>query len=34
MHTKCWLESLKGKRDLSEDQGIDEKITLEWLLRK
>jgi len=33
MHTKFWLESLKG-RDHSEDLGIDGKITLEWILQK
>jgi hypothetical protein len=30
MHTKCWLENLKG-RDLLEHLGIDSKI-LEWVL--
>jgi hypothetical protein len=33
MHTKFWLEGLKG-RDHSEDLGIDGKIILEWILRK
>jgi hypothetical protein len=25
MHTKCWLENLKG-RDYSKDQGVDGRI--------
>jgi hypothetical protein len=31
MHTIFWSESLKG-RDYLEDLGVDEKITLEWML--
>jgi hypothetical protein len=33
MHTKFCMENLKGKY-YSEDIGIDEKIILEWILRK
>jgi hypothetical protein len=33
MHTRFWLENLKG-RDHSEDLGIDGKIILEWILGK
>jgi hypothetical protein len=33
MHTKFWLENLKGK-DHSEDLGIEGKIILEWILGK
>jgi hypothetical protein len=31
MHTIFWLENLKGGDHL-EDQGIDGKILLEWIL--
>jgi hypothetical protein len=30
---ELWLDSLKG-RDDSEDLGVDERIILEWILRK
>jgi hypothetical protein len=33
MHAIFWLEIYKG-RDHSEDQGIDGKIMLEWILGK
>jgi hypothetical protein len=33
IHTKFWLENLKG-RDHSEDPGIDGRIISEWLLGK
>jgi hypothetical protein len=33
MHTKFWLESLKG-RDRSEDLDVDERIILKWVLVK
>jgi hypothetical protein len=31
MHTKFWLEDLKG-RDHLEDLSIDRRIILEWIL--
>jgi len=31
MHTKIWLQNLKG-RDHLEDQGVDGRIILEWIL--
>jgi hypothetical protein len=33
MHTIFWLEKLMGTDHL-EDLGIDEKIILDWILRK
>jgi len=33
MHTEFWSESLKG-RDNSEDQGMDGRMTLAWILGK
>jgi hypothetical protein len=33
MHTKYWLESLKG-RHCSEDPGVDGRTILKWILRK
>jgi hypothetical protein len=33
MHSKFWLENLKG-RDNMEDLGIDETIILEWISGK
>jgi len=33
MHTKFWLENLKG-RDHSEDVGVDGSIILEWFSEK
>jgi hypothetical protein len=33
MHKKFWSENLMG-RDHLEDLGIDERITLEWVLGK
>jgi hypothetical protein len=33
IHTKFWSENLKGKGH-SPDSGIDDKIILEWILRK
>jgi hypothetical protein len=33
MHTKFWLEDLKG-RDHSEEQGVDERIKLKWILER
>jgi hypothetical protein len=33
MHTKFWLENLKGM-DHAEDIGVDGKITLERILEK
>jgi hypothetical protein len=33
MHTKFWLECLKG-RDHLEDQRIDRRIILKWILGK
>jgi hypothetical protein len=34
IHTKFWLESLKGKDHHLEDLSIDERIILKWILRK
>jgi len=34
MHTKFWLENLKGRRGHMEDIVIDEKIMLDWILEK
>jgi hypothetical protein len=33
MHTKSWSENLKG-RDYAEDQSVDKRIILEWILGK
>jgi hypothetical protein len=33
MHTKFWLENLKGG-DYSEDLGVTGRIVLEWILKK
>jgi hypothetical protein len=33
MNTKFWLENLKG-RENSENVGVDDKITLEWISGK
>jgi hypothetical protein len=33
MHTRFWLEILKG-RNHSEELGVDGKIILEWILGK
>jgi len=33
MRTKLWSDGLKGG-DLSEEPGVDGKITLEWILGK
>jgi hypothetical protein len=33
MRTRLWFEKLTG-RDHSQDQGIDERIILEWILGK
>jgi len=33
MHTKFWSEILKG-RDHFEDQGVNVRIILEWILNK
>jgi hypothetical protein len=33
MHTKYWMENLKG-RDHLEALGIDERIKLKWILAK
>jgi hypothetical protein len=33
MHTKFWLEDLKGKEQL-EDTGTDCRLILEWMLEK
>jgi len=33
MYITFWLECLKGRHQM-EDQGVDEKIILEWDLRK
>jgi hypothetical protein len=33
MYIKFWLGNLKG-RDQSEYQGVDERIILEWILKK
>jgi hypothetical protein len=33
MHTKFWLEAMKGRHH-AEDLGIDRKIILEWIFRK
>jgi len=33
MHTKFWSETLTG-RDHTEDLSVDERILLEWILRK
>jgi len=33
MHTKFWLENLKG-RDHSEDLDVDGRVILQWILQK
>jgi len=33
MHTKFWLENMKGRHN-SENLGIDGRIILEWILEK
>jgi hypothetical protein len=33
MHTILWLKNREG-RDRSEDLGVDEKISLEWIVGK
>jgi hypothetical protein len=33
MHTKFWLENLKG-RDYLVEQGIDGRVILKWIIEK
>jgi hypothetical protein len=33
MHTKFWLENLKGRGHV-EDEGRDGKIVLKWIMRE